>query len=88
MRSGPRYSAASATALLVVPMRAVDTSAPGLRYDLGWPASAKSWGPIPMIRAARQSLGLPDVPVQVVSPDQQAGTHPLGTATVRIGCRP
>ncbi len=81
-------AASSATALVVVPMRAVDTTAPGLRYDLGWPASAKWWGPVPMVRVARQSLALPDIPIEVTTREQLPATLPAGAMVLWLGCRP
>lgn len=75
-----------ATALVVVPTSALDSAAPGIRYDLGWPASAKPWGPRSMVRVARHSLGLPDVPVEVTPPGARVTEVPSGAAVIRLGC--
>lgn len=55
--------------LQVAPPAAGQTAAPGIRYELGRPASASPWAPLPMVRQARRELGLAPVErVLVVEP--------------------
>jgi hypothetical protein len=70
--------------LVVLPATLADAAGPGMRYELGRPASAAPWAPIPMVEVARRELGLPPAErITVLGPDTEAQGRPV----VHLGCR-
>lgn len=65
---------------VVVPQPAFTTRAPGVRSDLGWPASSRNHGDDELVDSARHELGLPRVAVRLARPAEAvpAGSFPLG----------
>ena len=71
-------AAGVAPLLQVAPPAPGQTAAPGIRYELGRPASASPWAPVPMVQQARRELGIsPAERVLVVEPGTP-GALPLG----------
>ncbi|MCC7108580.1 MAG: glucosyltransferase domain-containing protein [Deltaproteobacteria bacterium] len=71
-------AAGLAPLLQVAPPAPGQTTAPGIRYELGRPASASPWAPVPMVQQARRELGMgPAERVLVVEPGTP-GALPIG----------
>jgi hypothetical protein len=71
--------------IAVIPATLDDAVGPGVRYELGRPASAAPWAPLAMVEVARRQLDLPKATsLRMLKP----GSLQTDIAVIQLGCRP